>query len=224
MRLTGPQIAAAISLVGMTRESLCKEAAIAKNTLIKILNNDTAAYRESTISKIRDILEAQGVEFLPSDGVRRKPVAIDILTGKEGLREFFNGVQEYANAHGGTIVQFGVDEKLFLNYLDKDFSDRYVSKMQEVSQSRGDLFVKAIICEGYDDVLAPSYNEYRTIQKEFFQAVPFYIYGDVFAIIDFTAVPPPQVTLIKSASVASAYRKQFEMFWQMAKPLGRQNL
>jgi len=221
MKLTGSQIDAAMSLAKMTRESLAKDIQISRKTLTDVING--VVYRDTTINKIREHLETHGIEFLPNEGVRRKPVAVDILTGSEGLQAFFNGVQEYASIHGGTIIQFGVDEKLFLDYLSKDFSDLYVSNMQKISQSRGDLFVKAIIREGYNDVLAPDYNEYRTIQKEFFQAVPFYIYGDIFAIIDFTAVPPPQITLIKSASVASAYRKQFEMFWQMAKPLERQN-
>src|SRR5271154_2503578 len=98
MKLTGPQLEAAMSLAGITREALCKEAEIAKKTLNDTLNDKTA-YRETTINKIRNILETHGVEFLPGEGIRRKPVAVDILTGSEGLREFFDGVHEYASKH-----------------------------------------------------------------------------------------------------------------------------
>ena len=216
MRLTGSQIAAAISLVGMTREALCKEAAIAKNTLIKILNNDTAAYRENTISKIRDILETHGVEFLPGEGVRRKSAAVDILTGSEGLQQFFNGVHEYASLHGGTIVMFGIDETTFIKTITPEFSQDYLKRMTEVSRKRPDLKVLSIVCEGDTNFCASEYNEYRWISKDVFQAVPFYIYGETLAIMDFETAPGPTIMLLKSRAITNAYSKQFQAFWNMA--------
>ena len=215
MRLTGPQIAAAISLVGMTREELCKEAAIAKNTLINILNN-TAAYRENTISKIRGILESHGAEFLPGEGVRRKPVAVDILTGSEGLQQFFNGVHEYASTHGGTIMMFGIDETTFIETITPEFSQDYLKRMIEVSRKRGDLEVLSIVCEGDTNFCASDYNQYRWIAKDVFQAVPFYIYGETLAIMDFETAPGPTIVLLKSRAITNAYRKQFKAFWTMA--------
>lgn len=215
MKLTGPQIEAAMSLVGVTREALCKEAGIAKKTLNDTINDKTA-YRESTINKIRNILETHGVEFLPGEGVRRKPVAVDILTGREGLQEFFNGVHEYASKHGGTIVMFGIDETTFIKTITPEFSQDYLARMTEVSRRRGDLEVLAIVCEGDTNFCASDYNEYRWISKEIFQAVPFYIYGETLAIMDFDTAPGPTIMLIKSRAITNAYRKQFQAFWKMA--------
>lgn len=215
MRLTGPQIEAAMALAGITREALCKQAGIAKKTLNDTLNDKTS-YRETTINKIRDIIETHGVEFLPNEGIRRKPVAVDILTGSEGLREFFDGVHEYASKHGGTIVQFGVDETTFVKTITPEFSQDYLKRMTDVSRKRGDLEVLAIICEGDTNFVASDYNEYRWISKDVFQAVPFYIYGETLAIMDFDTAPGPTIMLLKSRAITNAYRKQFQAFWKMA--------
>jgi transcriptional regulator with XRE-family HTH domain len=215
MRLTGLQIAAAITLAGLTREALSTEAGIGRNTLDRIIN-ETATYREETIRKITHILETRGIEFLPGEGVRRKPAAVDILTGSEGLQQFFDGVHEYANKNGGTIMMFGIDETTFIKTITTEFSDNYLKRMTEVSRKRGDLEVLAIICEGDTNFCASTYNEYRWISKDVFQAVPFYIYGETLAIMDFNTTPGPTIMLLKSKAITNAYRKQFQAFWKMA--------
>jgi hypothetical protein len=48
-----------------------------------------------------------------------------------------------------------------------------------------------------------------------FSSVPFYIYGDRFAIIKFT--PEPHIYVIKNSAIAHAYTLQFEAIWNMSK-------
>ena len=178
--------------------------------------NDKTSYRETTINKIRNILETRGIEFLPGEGIRRKPVAVDTLTGREGLQEFFDGVHEYAGKHGGTIMMFGIDETTFIKTITPEFSQDYLKRMTEVSRKRGDLEVLSIVCEGDTNFCASDYNAYRWISKEVFQAVPFYIYGETLAIMDFETAPGPTIMLLKSRAITNAYRKQFQAFWKMA--------
>jgi transcriptional regulator with XRE-family HTH domain len=215
MKLTGIQIAAAIVLAGMTREALATEARIGRATLDRIIN-ETNSTRDSTIEKIRSILEARGVEFTDGQGVRRKSQGVDMLIGSAGLQRFFDDVHEYAQQHGGTIVQFGVDEKQFLDHLGAEFSANYVRRMQKLSQERNDLKVQAIICKGETEYLASSYNEYRWISKDIFEAVPFYIYGETLAVMDFMTTPAPTIVILKFPAITNAYRKQFEAFWKIA--------
>ena len=216
MKLTGPQIDAAMSLAKITRETLAKDIQISRKTLTDIING--VVYRDATINKIRDHLETHGVEFLPGEGVRRKPVAVDILTGSEGLQAFFNTVHEYASQHGGTIVMFGIDETTFIKTITPEFSQDYLKRMTEVSRKRSDLKVLSIVCEGDTNFCASDYNEYRWISKDIFQAVPFYIYGETLAIMDFDTAPGPTIMLIKSRAITNGYRKQFQAFWNMASP------
>ena len=215
MRLTGPQIAAAIALSGMTQEMLAAEAKLGRNTLTQIIRGD-GAYREDTIRRIRGVLESRGIEFTEQNGVRQKSQGVDMLVGSKGLQQFFDGVYEHVRQHGGTIVQFGVDEKQFLDHLGAEFSASYVKRMQTVSDERKDIKVKAIICEGETEYLAPDYNEYRWISKDIFEAVPFYIYGETLAVMDFQTVPAPTIVLLKFPAITNAYRKQFEAFWKIA--------
>ena len=214
MKLTGPQIDAAMSLAKITRETLAKDVQISRKTLTDIING--VVYRDTTINKIREHLETHGVEFLPGEGVRRKPVAVDILTGREGLQQFFDGVHEYAQKNGGTIMMFGIDETTFIETITPEFSQDYLKRMTEVSRKRGDLEVQSIVCEGDTNFCASDYNAYRWISKEVFQAVPFYIYGETLAIMDFDTAPGPTIMLLRSRAITNAYRKQFQAFWKMA--------
>jgi hypothetical protein len=215
MKLTGAQIAAAIVLANMNRDEVCAEANIAKNTLLGILN-DTATARQETVRKVTDLLESRGIEFLQNEGLRRKPVAVDILHGREGLQQFFEGVHDYAQKNGGTIMMFGIDETTFIDTITPEFSQDYLKRMTEVSRKRGDLEVLSIVCEGDTNFCASDYNEYRWISKDIFQAVPFYIFGETLAIMDFDTVPGPTIMLLKSRAITNAYRKQFQAFWKMA--------
>lgn len=210
-----------MALAGLNQDEMASAAELTRANLSRILNGDATA-RDATLDRLRQVLEAHGVDFTSDEGVRVKSNSYETLLGPKGLQQFFNNVHAHAQQHGGTIVQFGVDEKQFLDHLGAEFSADYVKRMQQVSQDQKTLKVLAIICEGEADYLAPDYNEYRWISKQFFQAVPFYIYGDTLAIMDFQTVPSPTITLLKSRSITSAYRKQFDAFWHFAKVMPKQ--
>jgi DNA-binding XRE family transcriptional regulator len=214
--ITGRQIKAARSLLDWDAEDLAKHAGLSRDTVFNIENGKVQA-RGASAEKIQHAFENSGVQFTDNEGVRLKPTTIDILTGGEGLRQFFDGVHDYARKHGGTIMMFGIDETTFIETITPKFSQDYLKRMTEVSRTRGDLEVLAIICEGDTNFCASDYNEYRWISKDIFQAVPFYIYGETLAIMDFDTTPGPTIMLLKSRAITDAYRKQFQAFWKMAK-------
>jgi transcriptional regulator with XRE-family HTH domain len=216
--LTPRQIRAARGLLGWEATELGKRTKLSRETIANIEAGRTQA-REGSIERIAQAFIEGGVEFTEQNGVRLKSRGVDVLTGREGLQEFFDGVYEYAREHGGTIVQFGVDEKQFFDHLGAEFSAHYVKRMQAVHRERSDLKVKAIICEGETDYLAPDYNEYRWISKEIFRAVPFYICGETLAVMDFQSVPAPTIVLLKFPAITNAYRTQFEAFWNIAREI-----
>jgi hypothetical protein len=92
-----------------------------------------------------------------------------------------------------------------------------MKRMAGVARERKDLTVRAIICEDDINFLASDYNEYRWISKDVFQAVPFYIYGETLAIMDFQTIPAPTIVILKFSAITNAYRAQFEAFWKIAK-------
>lgn len=213
--ITGRQIRAARGLMHWNASDLAEKAGLTREAISKI-EDQSVQPREGSLEKIERAFAEHGIQFIDNEGVRLKPATIDVLTGREGLQEFFDGVHEYARKHGGTIMMFGIDETTFIETITPEFSQNYLKRMTEVSQKRGDLEVLAIICEGDTNFCASAYNEYRWISKEIFQAVPFYIYGETLAIMDFDTTPGPTIMLLKSRAITNAYRKQFQTFWKMA--------
>lgn len=216
MLITPRQIRAARGLLGWDYGDLCKRTDFHRHTIRNIETGNTQA-QPGTMNRIAQVFADAGVEFLEHDGVRLKPANVDMLTGQEGLRQFFDHVYEHARQHGGTIMQFGVDEQTFLTHLGGEYSGQYLRRMAELSRQRADLKVLAIIREGDTSFLASAYNQYRWISKDIFQAVPFYICGNTLAIMDFQTGPGPTVMLLNSRAITSAYRKQFEAFWKIAR-------
>lgn len=62
-----------------------------------------------------------------------------------------------------------------------------------------------------------NYIEYRWNQHQSTGDVPFYVYGDKFAILMFGHQPAPQIVVVTSKLVSSAYREQFEVLWKSSK-------
>jgi len=215
--VTGKQIRAARALLDWSAEQLAKQVGLSRESINKI-EDGSVQPRAKNLADIVRVFDEHGLEFTDHSGVRFKPQGVEILYGREGLQRFFDGVYEHAKRHGGEIMMFGIDETTFIQNIGNEFSQDYLRRMAAVSQSRGDLKVLAIICEGDTNFCAAAYNEYRWISKDVFQAVPFYIYGETLAVMDFNAAQGPMIMLLKSRAVTNAYRKQFQAFWKMTHP------
>ncbi len=216
MTVTIEQIRKALGALDWTLDDWSKKTKLSTVGLSNI-RSGVSQPQKKTMGTIIRVFEENGIEFI-RDGVRRKQVAFDILTGREGLQQFFNGVHDYASKNGGTIMMLGIDETTFIETITPKFSQDYLKRMTDVSRKRGDLEVLAIICEGDTNFCAAEYNEYRWISKSIFPDVLFYIYGETLAIMDFDTTPKPTIILIKSQAITQAYRKQFRAFWNMAHP------
>lgn len=213
---TGKQIRAARVLLDWDADDLAGKCKLTRETILNVEREDTQA-RETTIDKIVKVINDNGVEFTDNFGVRFKPQGVEVLVGQKGLQHFFNGVYDHVKAHGGTIMQLGVDENQFWA-MGVEFSNFHRKRMTDLVKERDDIKVLAIICEGDTNFIASNYNQYRWISKELFSPVPFYIYGECLAIMNFQTVPvSPTIILHKFPAITEAYRKQFEAFWKMSK-------
>jgi hypothetical protein len=213
MRLTGPQIEAAISLAGMTRLEVCQEAKIGKKTLDMAVN-DKRVYREETIQKIRGVLELRGIEFIENQGVRLKPHSLETFEGREGFTRFYEVMHEHLRTKGGDICVSGADEKLFAKY--RDNPEQHRLRMVELLKEQPNLKMRILVAEGDHNFTASNYATYRWQPKELFSPTAFYVFGDCLALISFANDPAPVVFLIKSPAFAEAYRHSFNMAWMAA--------
>jgi DNA-binding XRE family transcriptional regulator len=199
----------------MSQDDLANAAGLTKQGISKI-EDGSVQPREGTVADISRVFDEHGVEFTENSGVRLKPQGVEVLIGQEGLQHFFDGVYEYAQKHGGTIRQLGIEENLFWA-MGVDFSEFHRKRMTELVKERNDVKVLAILCEGDTNFIASSYNQYRWISKDLFSPVPFYTYGECLAIMNFQTVPAPTIILHKFPAITKAFRKQFEAFWKMSR-------
>lgn len=210
--LTAQQIRAARSILDWSQEELAEIADLSVATVRK-LELGHVSPRGRTTSFLRKTLEDAGLEFLEFNGVRQKPNEIKIYEGPEGVRDFFDDVYQTVSRKGGDIVI--VATNMLWNMLG-NYADLHKARMLAIKNI---VSVKCITTEREIHLPAPSYCEYRYISKAYVNSVPFYVYGDKYAIRTIQATPSPKIVVIQSQAVADTFRLQFQSMWDKATPL-----
>ena len=210
MRLSAPQISAAMALADMTQDELATLAGIARPSLNRILKEDVVA-KEDTLRKIRHALESRGVEFIGNIGVQWAQHQVRTLAGVDGLKTFFDDVRDTVQKSDDEVVICGVAEE----YLEKKLGE-YLDYHRREMASYGNVKMRCLIEESDHDLGASDYCHYRWQAKESFSNVPFYIYGGTMAIIVTSAPEDPLILLIRNRTISWAYRRQFEAMWNAA--------
>ncbi len=210
----GRQIGAARGLLRWSSALLAEKAGLTRDTINKI-EADAVQPREGTIADIIRVFDENGVEFTENSGVRLKPQGVEVLIGEKGLQQFFDNVYEHARKHGGTIVQYGLEER-YLSELGGAYAELHRERMAKLVNDRKDIKVLAIVREGDSNFVCSDYNEYKWIPQDLFSPVLFYIYGETTAIMNFQTVPTPTIILMQFPTITEACRKQFDMFWKMS--------
>ncbi len=214
-QFTPSQLRAARALLDMSRAELAEQTGVSEPTLHR-LENGMGKPEIKTQTKIRHVFESCGVEFLGSDGVRKRPEGVEIFQGEEDFRKLYDLIYAQASYNGGTICVSGVNEALFEKYQ-KGFVSMHMERMARLTNERKDMKMIILVREGDTYFTASSYASYRWQPKETFSPTSFYVFGDYLALISFHATVSPKVILIHSGEFAEAYRKQFMDEWKRAK-------
>jgi len=211
--ISARQIKAARALLDWSQEDLAQSSELSVATIRK-LELGNISPRNSTNDQIQHAFENEGLEFIEPGGVRRRPEDLSVYQGNEGTIAFFDDVYQTANKLGGDLVVVCWSEKPFAVALG-DYLDHHLARMQTIAHKAP---VKCILMEDTEATPAP-YCEYRSISKAYVDSVPFYVYGNNYAIFLFDADPSPKIIVHRSALLANAYRRQFYSMWGKASPL-----
>jgi len=218
---TPAQLRAARGLLDWTRASLAKASGLSKET-IKNIEHGIYKPQDSTIDAIVRTFAAYDVEFTENEGVRRRREKITKFEGHNGFRKFMDEVYAAARdpsaALGGNkpICVSNVDDRLFVEHLG-DYSKVHVQRMNALKNVK----VRVIVNEqNFYAIPNGKYLEYRYSPKQGISSVPFYVYGDKFALILFNEDPSPQIIVISSELASKAYREQFDILWQISHKAG----
>ncbi|MDD2324816.1 MAG: helix-turn-helix domain-containing protein [Alphaproteobacteria bacterium] len=214
MMITAAQLRAARGLLDWTRSELAKASGLSAET-IKNIEHGVYAPQESTIAAIVNCFAQNNVEFMENDGVRRNAETVVIFHGPAGFRRFMDDVYESARLPSAQetgdkpIYVSNVDDKLFVDNL-SEYATIHTARMNKLKN------VKVRVLTGEQNYYVAddsSYIEYRWSGQTANVHVPFYVYGDKFAIIIFKETSEPRIVVISSALVAKTYREQFMILW-----------
>lgn len=205
------QIKAARALLDWSQEQLADVCGLSVATVRKIEAGHISP-RNATMSGIRRAVECAGLEFVSPNGVRQRPDEITVYEGADGFLEFFDDVYKTVATTGGEIVIVCASEDPFQRLL----GEHHRPRMEKL---RAGVNVKCILTENPHNTYCSTYCTYRFLSKHYVDSVPFYIYGDKYAIIIFDAISSSKVTVIQSSAVATAFRRQFYSMWDKATPL-----
>ena len=206
MSITTAQIRGARGILNWSQSDLAERTGISA-TSIGSIENSQSTPRESTLKAIRTAFEKGGIEFLGSEGVRKKSAEITILRGAEGFHKFSFDVYETVQSDDREILQAYVDDRKYADLLGEQ-AYPHVKRMESMKTKRFKILQK----EGDAYFPAKQYAEYRWIPVKQFLAVPFVVYGDNLAVILFE--PEPVIIINNYPLVAEAYRLQFMSLWE----------
>lgn len=222
--ITGRQVCAARAFLGWDADSLAEKAKVSRDTIFNIENGATQA-RRSSLEQLTQAFEDNGVEFTPDEGVRLRRDDVVKYSGIEGFKSFLDDVyaeaqKPYSIVGGGKpICVAGLSDKNFDSYLG-DFLYMHIKRMNMLSGIKMYLLLRdRPETTTQQERQLGSYREYRFRSGSDSVDVPFYVYGDKFAVLLFDVDDPPQITVIRSSAVARAYREQFQAIWRIAEPL-----
>ena len=199
--IKGRQIRAARGLLGWQSTFLAEKVGLARETISKI-EDEAVQPRAKNLADIIRVFDENGIEFTDHFGVRCKP------RGDEEFKHFMDDLYETAKIEGSEICVAGVEEEKFYSHLGAEFSATHIKRMAELKTS----VTRCLINQNITNVYCDSFNQYRWTPPELFSPVPFYVYGNKFAVVIFEN-DNVMVTVIESEQVARAYRKQFDIIW-----------
>ena len=202
------QIRAARGLLEWSGKELAHKVGITQATLSKI-ETDLAHPQERTLSRIAEVLDMHGVEFLDGDGVKMRQQEVRVFSGKTGYRQFLDHVY-LTLKNGGRIRQFNLSDSSNLSFVD-DYGQAHLGRMKLID----DLDAKVLTTEG-DTHFPASYCTYRWINKDDADLAPFYLYGDNLVLPMYESSHKREWISINSKLLAERYAKQFDKFWANA--------
>lgn len=209
--ITASQCRAARALLNWSQPDLAHRCGMHVQT-ISAYESGTSTPSKRTLEKITITFESAGMEFLPDDGVRRKSRGVVTYEGVPGFEAFIADVYQTVKAGGGDVCVSNVNERDFEKHV-RD-APVHLGKMADLNKCTSFRF-RILVKEGDVYFPASDYAEYRWINSKYFRTVPFYVYGDKLAIINFQK--GPTVHVVENKEIADAQRIQFDLFWGSAK-------
>jgi transcriptional regulator with XRE-family HTH domain len=204
MIISGRQIRGARGLLGWSMEELADNCEITRLT-IRQIESEAVQPQEKTLARILTVFDKEGIEFTENEGVCIRKHHMRTYSGKAGYRQLLDHIYETVQK-GGRIRQFNFGDDRYISIAD-DYAAEHIKRMEAVEG----LDAKVLVQEG--DIGTPvSYCSYKTLDDEFKDMAPWYLFGDTL-ILPLTEGGKRECVTIHSKQVAERYIREFDTFW-----------
>ncbi|MBI1327058.1 MAG: helix-turn-helix domain-containing protein [Alphaproteobacteria bacterium] len=205
------QIKAARALLDWTQADLAETSGISQRAIAKI-ELGKGNPREDTLVALRGAFENNGINFIGTHGLEKKQERFNMtsFTGRDGMFKVWADIDK-CFPRGGEIMLANLDDRLW----DKHYRAELIAENKK-RDKRGITF-RGLLCEGDSHTLnKPEF--YRTVSKDAFGDIQYYIYADRVCFMMFNQ-EPFRFILIQSAGLSDMFRAQFELNWARGKKI-----
>ncbi len=163
-----------------------------------------AALLEFKLESLRKVLPAlKKIEHISKEETR-----INVYRGKYCYKTMLNDIIASMKEHAEIYI-FGINEKEVME-LEPLYLKRYFSLAQ-----RKNISERVIIKAGTARLQEAKTTEYKSLPADYIGKVPYFIYGNKVALL--TLSEPMNCIIIEDKEIAETYRKQFMVFWKIAR-------
>jgi transcriptional regulator with XRE-family HTH domain len=209
MNITGKQIAMARILLDLSQKELSDKLGIARKTIMRI-ENEQSPGSTKTLEAIKNYFENAGLEFLENNGVQENKNPITKLSGKDGMRTFFDMVYESAQIPSQDICLFnGMPERL-LYWLGQEWYENHIKRMTAIQTP---YKYKIIVRHGDTKLIGKDFAEYRWFPKDLFNEKTLHSFGNKIAFFNFSE-DDVEIIIIDQPVFAESFRILFNIAWE----------
>ncbi len=211
--ITVEQIKAARALLNWNQEELAHASGISLPAVRNIERRSNKP-RVETMEALENAIHHAGIDFIDEVGVklRGNEFKVQIFEGKDSLYRLLGDIFDTLVSSKEELLVAGVSEEEH----QKEGGDKFLKLIRKRSEQG--IPCKLLALEGDTNLIDPEspMREYRWVSEEIFSLVPYYIYGDKYAIVLWGE--PQRVMLIENRAIAETYRRQFYAIWDKATP------
>jgi len=217
--LSTHQIKAARALLDWSQEDLASATDLSIATIRK-LELGYISPRSATTTGIRKAFEDAGIEFLDSEGVRRRQEDISTFRGAEGCEDFLEDMEQTARKNGGEIMIVAMSIRGLSNMFGSDAG----KALGGLAIKDDRISIKVILANTLDLPFSTPQIEYRSLSPNYVNPMPFCVFGDKYAVPASNEREIAKVVVMRSTAAALSSKRQFGSMWEKAMPLQVYNL
>ena len=211
------QIKAARAILNWSQQDLAQSTGLSITTIRK-LEMGFISPRNTTTNVIRQAIEGAGIEFLDSEGVRRRLDDVVIHRGANSCDLFFHDLIQTVSLNNGEVLALFHSESMLAQC--GGVTGRYNFKRLEQLQQTA--HVKCLVSQAAESPLLPSLFQLRTDLKNSFISTSYFVYGNIYAIVQQESDRAFSFVVYKSAHIAQRYRNYFHERWDDSAPSSAQ--